>query len=344
MQHDDAALAGAASSRTAGVRSGGMTLLAVDSTHHLDPAVLHQHGVVGIIRYAQSGSKPSWKSLLPAELALYRGAGIAVGLVWEVTSNQVAGGYAQGAYDCRVMSADLDALGFPRSVLACWSCDEDIAPELTDRYADGWHAVAAGAGRDSDVYGSAGVIDRQVARGTVRTGWQAEARAWSHDTTSPNADVIQTVATSIPDTDGDTLSGRSRLLWWPGQQAPAPAWHQGPFPGNMGEHLPPNPAGCTTLKLEMLVAGYGSMFAHSTRADWETYGPGTTAAFKLVQQAHDIILLIAASRGDKVPASAYWERNHQYTGVCGELGWSFLGWLIENLPADHNLPTLTAAA
>lgn len=309
---------------------------AVDSTHPIAPAVLAQHGVDSIIRYAQTGSRPSWKSMLPSEQASYGAAGISTGIVWEVSTNDIDGGAPAGTAYARMMCAFLDALGYPKDRLAAWSEDKQGFTGEADAFADAWHGFAKSTGRDADAYASKPVIDRQIARGTIVEGWQTESSSWSPGPLSPNVTVLQTVATPIPGTDGDKIIRPTRLLWGPAGSTPAspavPVWHAPTFPDEtINAHAHPDHIGSWAF---MLLALGKRGFNHATLTQLQTWGPGKALATQQVQRDHDVILLL----GGVTDRTAYWGDGilEHYSAGCGPKEWAFACWEIGNLKAGGN--------
>lgn len=108
-----------------------MTLV-IDSTHPVPVADLKAVGAKAIIRYLQTGSRPSWKSATRAEIDGYRKAGIGVGVCWETTATRALSGFEAGASDARKANAAADALGLPDTVTLVWTVDHTGEPMNTN--------------------------------------------------------------------------------------------------------------------------------------------------------------------------------------------------------------------
>jgi hypothetical protein len=197
----------------------------VDSTHFIDPSVLHAHGVVGIIGYLEYGAGPTWKTLRKSYVDIYRSLGIAVGGVFETNPDRaITSGGMGGTLDADRANAALDRLGVPDDVCANWSLDSGVDASVVAAvrpYGDAFHKASK---RPCGVYAGYDVIEDQHARGNIVEGWQPNASSWSHGghgkpaDVAPHATIVQSLPANSPipnTTDGDTVDGRSRMLWWP---------------------------------------------------------------------------------------------------------------------------------
>jgi hypothetical protein len=188
-----------------------MSLQGADTTHALDIGALKRAGVVAVGGYGNG----SWKKMSKPTLDGYLAAGLGVWLCWETTTTRALQGRAAGAADAVALNSNMDALGCPLSMAACWTLDTDVPNDgqAASEYAYGWHQASK---RPSATYAEASVIDAGIAAGVIVTGWQSNARSWSAGRRSTHASIFQGVQPVIPDTDPDEIvDPHSPLIWWP---------------------------------------------------------------------------------------------------------------------------------
>lgn len=155
-------------------------------------------------------SPKSEKNLSAGNIADYRNAGMAVGLVWESAAGRALEGAAAGGADGAEADRQADALGYPTDAVLFFAVDVDTT-------SGNFGAIGAYAGafnqatkRPVGIYGEFDVIEQFVTPGQqpVQYGWQTAA--WSRD----------------PNTAQPRLSGKANLY----QRTGHPTW---PVPGGV---------------------------------------------------------------------------------------------------------------
>jgi hypothetical protein len=134
-----------------------------------------KHFIVGYVSHDPA------KNLTAAECLAYLDAGIAVGLVWETTSDRALAGAAGGAADGRQARQQARALGFPddRPIFTAVDFLASVAQlagpvrEYLAAFADAVGGVAL-----AGVYGGLDTV--RYALNTKLVGWGWQTYAWSH--------------------------------------------------------------------------------------------------------------------------------------------------------------------
>lgn len=137
-------------------------------------ANIKKAGYLGVMRYLSYDT--TGKTIVPAEMAELKAAGLEVGLVWESTANRVAGGAANGILDAHESSKQANALGYTGPIY--FAIDYD-APESDQPAINAYFqgvAVVIGHERTGG-YGGYGPIKRLFDAGLIAVGWQT--LAWS---------------------------------------------------------------------------------------------------------------------------------------------------------------------
>jgi len=154
-----------------------MTIQGVDfANERPSGADLYAAGKRFVVRYLSpnTANNPG-KKLTPAERDDYRGANLAICVVWETTTSRAREGYAAGAADARAAVAAAAGLGFPSGQPIYFAVDEDTSGSAV---ADYFHGVASVIGvARTGVYGSYRVVKYLMANGLCKYGWQTYA--WS---------------------------------------------------------------------------------------------------------------------------------------------------------------------
>jgi hypothetical protein len=153
------------------------------------------------------------------------GAGLGIGLIWELTADRCLDGYWAGWNDAVAANGYADGLGAP--LVSIWyACDFHAQPDqIHGPIFDYYRGVADVGGRRPRVYGGAPVIEHMCAHLGYGPGWQAAAASWSDYRLSPNACLLQEVVqiwggaadTNVvlcPDNEIDWLWGRSGGDWF----------------------------------------------------------------------------------------------------------------------------------
>ena len=142
------------------------------------PAQLAAAGKRFIVGYV---SHDAGKNLTAAECAAYLDAGIAVGLVWETTSDRALAGAAAGAADGAEARRQARALGFPddRPIFTAVDFLASVA-QLSGPVHGYLAAFADGVGGTAlaGVYGGLDTV--RYALNTKLVGWAWQTYAWSH--------------------------------------------------------------------------------------------------------------------------------------------------------------------
>ena len=154
-----------------------------------DPAATFAAGFRFVIGYC---SRDLSKNLNAAQLAAYRAAGLAVGLVFEDGAGRALEGAAAGAADVALAEQQANAAGYPVDAVLFFAVDQAVT-DPGQLAAVRAYAVAfdAATRRPVGVYGSATVVGSLTTPGVrpVRYAWQTAA--WSGGVLSPLADVYQ---------------------------------------------------------------------------------------------------------------------------------------------------------
>ena len=140
-------------------------------------------GYVGAMRYLCYPGD-GIKQLRAGEVAALHAQGLAVGVVWETTSNRAGQGFDAGRADAQEANRQADALGFPADRPIYYAVDFDASPDVVRPYFDG--ARAAG-GRPVGVYGSFRVVEG------LDLDWVWQCAAWSYGKRSGKARLFQKV-------------------------------------------------------------------------------------------------------------------------------------------------------
>ena len=134
--------------------------------------------VVRYLEYSHASAGSSGKFLTSAEVADYRGHGLALVANFESTSTRALDGHAAGVADGNDARVAMGKLGFPSSCPVYFSVDFDAQPSqqaTIDAYLGGAASVL-GKGRVG-VYGSYSLVTRCRANGSATWWWQTYA--WS---------------------------------------------------------------------------------------------------------------------------------------------------------------------
>jgi len=142
--------------------------------------------IIGYVSHDQG------KNLSAAECAAYLDAGIAVGLVWETTSDRALAGGQAGSTDGQQARQQARALGFPDDRPIFTAVDFDAsAAQLSGpvhAYLAGF-AASVGGPDLAGVYGGLDTVRYALNHALVGWGWQTYA--WSHGQWDTRAQVRQ---------------------------------------------------------------------------------------------------------------------------------------------------------
>ncbi len=129
------------------------------------PALIRDHGYVGVMRYLSGGTG---KDLSPGERDGLFAYGIEIGLVWETTANRMNLGYAAGAGDAQRANQQADSLGFPDRPIY-FANDQNAC---TDTHVDYMRGARDNSYRPVAPYGNTQLIDRCANELGCRWGWK----------------------------------------------------------------------------------------------------------------------------------------------------------------------------
>jgi Domain of unknown function (DUF1906) len=155
-----------------------------------DPAAMADAGYEFAIGYVSPNPA---KNLSAGQVAAYRDAGIAVGLVWESTAGRALDGSAAGKQDGRAAEEQANALGYPVDAVIFFAVDKNTSradrPAIRE-YAEAFNRETR---RPVGIFGEADVIDHFVTPGRqpVQYGWQTAA--WSKGRVSEKTDLFKRV-------------------------------------------------------------------------------------------------------------------------------------------------------
>lgn len=138
------------------------------------------------------------KNLSAPEAKALLGAGLGIGLVWELHANRAAEGRTAGVADARAAETQATTLGYPATAVIFYAVDFDANPAQVSAYFVG---VRSAARRPVGVYGSARVVEAVHAAG-VPYVWQA--CAWSGGRVSTVAHLYQRLRPTVPHPIGGT--------------------------------------------------------------------------------------------------------------------------------------------
>ena len=134
---------------------------------------LQNGGYSFAVRYV--GTPGRGKSLVAAEVAALRAAGISLVSVYEDREGTALLGYDRGAKDARAACADAEKLGMPKGRPVYLAVDTDTTPAKVAQYFKG--AIAAIGKARVGVYGGYWIIKGLADQGLASWFWQT--RAWS---------------------------------------------------------------------------------------------------------------------------------------------------------------------
>jgi hypothetical protein len=207
------------------------------------PIELIDAGYKGVSCYL--GGSPS-KDATPAQIALYRAAGLDVVLNYEGPAAGPLGGYSQGVADATTATQMAHDRNYPAGMVIVFSVDFEVTAaqiRAVCSYFDGAQTTL----RDSyttGVYGDAWVLDEVIGGGHATFGWQTSS--WSDGIISPHANLLQYAYGNVFDTS--VLLVPTSQLWGiaPARvvKPPAPAAPTPPTP----------PAVTTTENPDMFIA------------------------------------------------------------------------------------------
>lgn len=187
-------------------------MLVVDySWSHPTPAAIRAAGYVGAMRYLST--KRDAKVLSAAERDDLHAAGLAIGLIWQVTKDEAKGGHAAGVDRGRWASDMADQLGYPAAAPQFFAVDYEATGLAVQPYFDG---IATTCRRDVGAYGTYDVVEQL--RGVP---WLWQCQAWSKGRISERAHLYQRVGHTSPARASLGTTDENRLyrplpLWLPG--------------------------------------------------------------------------------------------------------------------------------
>lgn len=194
-----------------------------------NPADIVAAGFGGVLRYL---SPNAGKNLTVPERDALRGAGLAIGLVWEWYAQRANEGQAAGAQDTQAALSQAAALGFPTNLPIFFAVDWDATPEQQaniDAYLNGAKQVL---GDRVGIYAGYWPLKRAFDNGVIKWGWQTYA--WSGGNWDSRAQLRQELNGQWGgQVDFDEDVAGTNGLWTsstpvaPTSQPPAPAPVQG---------------------------------------------------------------------------------------------------------------------
>jgi hypothetical protein len=145
---------------------------------------------IGAMRYLGGDSR----CITAYERDQLLGAGLGIGLIWELEADRVLDGHAAGFDDAQEANWWANSITAPGGTPIYYATDfgandAQIAGPIEDYYRG---ALEAG-GRPVRVYGGAPVIDHMHTYLGMSHGWQAAAASWSDYRLSPHASMLQEV-------------------------------------------------------------------------------------------------------------------------------------------------------
>lgn len=173
-------------------------------------AELKANDVALVLRYLTG---PDGKAITAAELAEYLDNGIAVGFVFEVGVNDIAGGAAAGRAHATQALAALAALGISGAVVY-FAVDESVTPSAAVPYFQGINAVMDPAHVGD--YGEGALCELLASLGLSTFHWQSESTSFDGNATTLPITALQQVfnGSPIPGTDKDVIC-RADVGQWP---------------------------------------------------------------------------------------------------------------------------------
>jgi hypothetical protein len=153
-------------------------------------------GITGVLRYI-GGPATSYKVITKEELEALRGAGFAIGLIWQSSKKRVNSGYTAGVQDAEAALAQANTLGFPKSLPIYFTANDwpvtttEVPTTIVD-YFKGIRSVFGS--RDIGAYGQCSVLKGLCdnSETEVRYLWQAGASSWSSGQWDTRIQIRQT--------------------------------------------------------------------------------------------------------------------------------------------------------
>jgi len=200
-------------------------------------AQLDAAGVDSVIRYLGPPGTP--KAISKAELDTLVGGGIAVGFVFEVSTDDATGGYAIGVVHSTQAAAYLAQLGVPSSQPVYFAVDKRLTT-LSPAVAYFQGIASCRAAAEIGCYGQGSLTLRLRSLQLVGYTWQSASTSYpGNATTLPTTNVQQGEAGPLPTTDLDVIRTSD--------------WGQYPRPA------PPAPPPSTTAVQKPLTGRYGTL-------------------------------------------------------------------------------------
>lgn len=187
-------------------------MLVVDySWAHPAPAAIRAAGYSGVMRYLST--KRDAKVLSASERDALHAAGLAIGLIWQVTKDEAKGGHAAGVDRGRWASDLADELGYPAAAPQFFAVDYETTGPAVQPYFDG---ISTTCRREVGAYGTYDVVEQL--RGVP---WLWQCQAWSKGRLSEKAHLFQRVGHTSPARAALGTTDENRLyrplpLWLPG--------------------------------------------------------------------------------------------------------------------------------
>jgi hypothetical protein len=200
--------------------------LACDYAAQVSLTWLVQNKYKASMRYIDgsvASGKPSWKCSSTAEMLRILDAGLGFGLIFERYSGRPVEGFAAGAVDGRLATADARKIGYPVSEWIMVAFDFDIGPSNLTACVAYWRGFQSTCAHPLGIYGDWDLLQVIGAEGVANS--QPNARGWSFNWvtrlwkgTHPMAHMQQQRQANGIDPDVVTRP----VQFWRGNTAPIP--------------------------------------------------------------------------------------------------------------------------